>query len=190
MRRLLLFAASLVLLGLTSATAATFDVQSEDIASFRSDVSIPIPETTYYLVGRYGLATRLDEAQYTEGIAAPNWLEWESEAIDAGLPVAGAVITLNVYTTGGTDTALATIYECPDVDGTPTVDCTPLAQSTNESVSNGVNTLELSPLPTLTDQIRPGFRLRLRITAVSGSFNVQWGKDDPLRDSRLVFVSQ
>lgn len=43
MRRVLLFAASLLLLGLTTATAASFDVQAEDITSFSQDVTIVTP---------------------------------------------------------------------------------------------------------------------------------------------------
>ena len=46
MRRVLLFAAFLLLLGLTTATAASFDVQAEDITSFPTDVSISLPTTT------------------------------------------------------------------------------------------------------------------------------------------------
>lgn len=46
MRRLLLFAALLSLVGLTTAFAASFSVQSEDIKSFSSPVSISVPTTT------------------------------------------------------------------------------------------------------------------------------------------------
>lgn len=54
MRRLLLFVALLTLLGLSTAFAASFDVSSEDIATFSTDVSIPVPTTaskTLYLTG-------------------------------------------------------------------------------------------------------------------------------------------
>jgi hypothetical protein len=44
LRRLLLFAALLVLVGLSSAFAASFSTQSEDIASFTTDVSISVPD--------------------------------------------------------------------------------------------------------------------------------------------------
>ena len=43
MRRVLLFAAFLLLLGLTTATAASFDVQAEDITSFSEAVTIVTP---------------------------------------------------------------------------------------------------------------------------------------------------
>jgi hypothetical protein len=60
-RRVGLFAALLLLLGLTTATAASFDVQAEDITSFTTAVSITVPTTdppapptapavTYYMV--------------------------------------------------------------------------------------------------------------------------------------------
>jgi len=45
-RRLLLFAALLSLVGLTTAFAASFSVQSEDIKSFSAPVSISVPTTT------------------------------------------------------------------------------------------------------------------------------------------------
>ena len=63
MRRILLFAAFLLLLGLSTAMAASFDVQAEDITSFTTDVSISVPTTTmppppasetYYLTGGPG----------------------------------------------------------------------------------------------------------------------------------------
>lgn len=45
MRRLLLFAALLSLVGLSTAFAASFNVQAEDVASFPTDVSISVPTT-------------------------------------------------------------------------------------------------------------------------------------------------
>lgn len=55
MRRVLLFAAFLLLLGLTTATAASFDVQAEDITSFSAPVSIDVPSPplsgVFFLVG-------------------------------------------------------------------------------------------------------------------------------------------
>lgn len=44
MRRLLLFAAALGLLGLSTAVAASFSVQAEDVATFSTDVSISVPD--------------------------------------------------------------------------------------------------------------------------------------------------
>ena len=45
MRRLLLFVALLTLVGLSTAFAASFDVSSEDITTFSTDVSITVPTT-------------------------------------------------------------------------------------------------------------------------------------------------
>lgn len=187
MRRVLLFAASLLLLGLTTATAASFDVQAEDITSFSADVSIPTPPQTLYLVDQYRLAPAINDKQYSEDIPAGQSLAWESVALDAGLPVAGATIELNVYTTAGDAIAAAGIYECPNVDGTPTAGCFPLATKDFQAISNGINTVELVELPGVADKVRSGYRLRLQITALSGTFNVQWGKTASGRDSRLEF---
>jgi hypothetical protein len=44
-RRVGLFAALLLLLGLTTATAASFDVQAEDVTSFTTAVTITVPTT-------------------------------------------------------------------------------------------------------------------------------------------------
>jgi hypothetical protein len=58
MRRILLFAALLSLVGLSTAFAASFTTQAEDVASFTTQVSIsvpttqpPVPATTYFLRG-------------------------------------------------------------------------------------------------------------------------------------------
>ena len=98
-----------------------------------------------------------------------------------------ATIDLVVYTTGGSDRASAAIYECPDVDGTPTSACTLLAEAIDQPISNGPNLLALTTLDSVEDEVNPGMRLRLRISATSGSFNVQWGQSPSTRDSRLVF---
>lgn len=53
MRRVVLFAAFLLLLGLTTATAASFDVQAEDITSFSTevDISVPLQSEPLYIRG-------------------------------------------------------------------------------------------------------------------------------------------
>jgi len=185
-RRVLLFAAFLLLLGLTTATAASFDVQAEDITSFSADVDIPVTQTLY-MVDRYRLDPELNDKQYSEDIPEGQSLSWESAALDAGLPVAGARVEFNVYTTAGNAVASAGIYECPNVDATPIEQCFPLAVKDFQAISNGINTIELVELPGVTDQVRPGYRLRLQITSLSGTFNVQWGKEASGRVSRLVF---
>jgi hypothetical protein len=190
-RRAGLLVLVLASLSLTTAFAASFDVQAEDVSSFSTPVSISVPDTpppVLYLVGAdRRLEPTLSGGQHSLGLTAPEFLEWESAMLPAGRPVKGAIVELVVYTTGGSERASAAIYECPDVDASPISSCTLLAEAIDEPISNGPNVLTLATLASVETEVNPGQRLRLRVTATSGSFNVQWGQSPSTRDSRLEF---
>lgn len=195
MRRLLLFAASLVMLGLTTATAASFDVQAEDIASFTSDVSIPVPadpSTKYFLVLTGGvdwLSTDSDDLLPGDPLEATfepgQWREWNTDPLTAGLALVGRHVDLQVFKNGGAGSVAASIYDCAAGATTGAADCPLRATLSAGSLTNGVHVLRLSAP---TGNVTAGRQLRLRIEndGASGSFKIQWGKDEPTKDSNLL----
>ena len=188
MRRVLLFAAFLLLLGLTTATAASFEVQAEDITSFSLPVDLAEPPPpVLYLVDNYKLSAELNSGPNSQGISAPETLSWQSDPLESGRPIQGAVVVLEIDTTGagGADSASAEISECSGTNAS--LPCTLLAVAAPKLLTTGPNLLPFTVLSTVTDEVKPGYRLRLTVKAEAGMFNIKWGKPSPDQDSRLMF---
>lgn len=141
MRRVLLFAAFLLLLGLTTATAASFDVQAEDITSFSQPVSIAVPEPdpprpTYSLSGEapfgaleYPAPTEqssvitgkfqpspdlIDEERAPGPGQVVYFMRWATGEQVNGIRFDDAQVTLELYSPGGlTGTISAGLFDCP-----------------------------------------------------------------------------
>jgi hypothetical protein len=128
-RRVGLFAAFLLLLGLTTATAASFDVQAEDITSFSTPVSIPVPTgQVYYLRGAPPLGSLSPELEQdtskvfsmsldpggtlgTSGSTPPHMV-WQTAPLTSPLRVVSPVVRLYITQTGPTGTIAAGLYDC------------------------------------------------------------------------------
>lgn len=141
MRRVLLFAAFLLLLGLSTAMAASFEVQAEDITSFTTDVSIGVPPTNdvvFYIKnnpdqpsGRDPLVpgwldsnppgnNNVDQKQIVHDAALPidashtdptKYHAWQSDPLLDAVTVGGTA-TLYVSSNGGTNELRAGLFEC------------------------------------------------------------------------------
>jgi hypothetical protein len=141
-RRVFLFAALLLLLGLSTAFAASFSTQAEDVASFTTEVSISVPTTQppgtvrpYYLTGADNLipgvmtttppgGTNVNGKQIDPGTAgtvgadpllAPTKMHSWQTVIPAGLVLAGNA-TAYLFRTGGNVPITAGLFRCPAVD--------------------------------------------------------------------------
>ncbi len=206
MRRVVLFAAILVLVGLSSAFAASFSAQSEDIASFTTEVSISVPTTqppaatTYYLSGAPALlpgllhpappigggvnSKRIDpdtEATDEQTTAPPaNKIHsWQTDG--AGLVLAGPA-TAWLFQNGGDDPIVGGLFVCPTAE-TATSACDRIAGDVESGAAVGgevpIAFGDLSaPVPAES---------HLRLVIVNHgpmSFNVQWGYKTN-RESRL-----
>lgn len=140
MRRLGLFAVLLSLVGLSTAVAASFDVQTEDIVSFSTSTSISVPApptalSVLYLNGA-GLPAMLAEVpeapdpsvnkkQLDQGtgdvqaqIDAARYHSWQTTPSPEGLRLFGPA-TLYLYQTGKGGPVRAGLFSCP-ADATPT----------------------------------------------------------------------
>jgi hypothetical protein len=187
MRRVLLFAAFLLLLGLTTATAASFDVQAEDITSFSQPVSISVPDEApkkLYLNADRALSGAVLGTLQTEQfvVKAQDW----SVAVPKGFPVAGKTVTLSIYINGGSGTVRGELFECVD---TTTAECS-LVRYGTASITNagGFKSVLLDQVPSTppdADAIRPGRVMRLRIISTSGNWQMQYDKINPDRDSNI-----
>ena len=141
MRRVLLFVLFLGLLGLSTAFAASFSVQSEDIATFSTDVSIsvPTPEPTpfpnlIYVRGDLSGATgtldltapvsndsvtkkplKLSTEAIGAQIDATKYFTWQSPtAPTAGYVLSGSVTLYIDQNAGGSNKMTAGLFSCPD----------------------------------------------------------------------------
>jgi hypothetical protein len=202
-RRVGLLAALLLLLGLTTATAASFDVQAEDITSFTTSTSISVPPPPQPLnrIDFYLRATSstlpgvldanpegsdpvrskrldpLDQSFIDE--ADPNrYHVWQSEPMATPLTIVSARVA--VYINGGEGWIVAGLFDCP-VDA-PLVSnvasgCVLLKQGAVDSVGTGEQSIPLGL--DAPHAIPAGNRLRLKVANGNGpsgaSFNVQWG---------------
>ena len=167
MRRVFLFAALLALVGLSTAFAASFSSQSEDIASFTTDVSISVPGPTPFPntifvrggsdlpPGDLDLMTPVANDNVTSKLlvlstepielqtAATKYFAWESPVAPAqGYSLDGDV-TLNLeQKDGGSNRMTAGLFSCPELAPVATVTgstpaCSVIAIGVSPAVSGG-----------------------------------------------------
>ena len=164
MRRVFLFAAFLLLLGLTSAFAASFDVQAEDVASFTTPVSISVPDPpvvpgSYFLRGEVStlpgllddLPTGSDPVRTKSvergvvGVQAQTLTDhlhsWQTPAAPAGGIELDGPAVLRIYQNGGTDRLTAALFDCPPAVASvpaPTTTCTQITTPDRVSPDDGL----------------------------------------------------
>lgn len=139
MRHVGLFAAFLLLLGLTTATAASFDVQAEDITSFSTPVSVSVPDPpveagSYFLRGEPTVLPGLlddnptgSDAVQTKEVLPENTAvinqtkdqyrhSWQALAPAGGGILLSGQADLWIFQNGGTDRVTAGLFDCPTAD--------------------------------------------------------------------------
>jgi hypothetical protein len=191
MRRLFIFAATLVLLGLTTAFAASLTARSEDIDSFSTTVSISIPgptpfPTTIYIRGNSDtplglldlvLPTANDNVRSkdlllsTETIqtqaTSTKYFTWATPAAPAqGYSLTGDV-TLSMHVMGGGSNRItAGLFSCPAAAAIETVTpaCTAIAVGIAPAMAGGNGFLVRTvSFPAVAATIPAGSQLRLKI---------------------------
>lgn len=202
MRRLLLFAAILGLLGLSSAFAASFSVQSEDITSFTTDVSISVPTSTsvaYFLSsadsilpGIMGPNPATDSAVKSKAID-PGTLSselqtdptkhhsWQTSPGAVDLVLSGPA-ALRIYQTGSVGPATAGLFVC----ATPTAVTSACTRIAGDASSAGTGVpLEPIAFGNLNATVPAGSTLRVVVVNLgTKKWNIQWGYKSN-RESRL-----
>lgn len=201
MRRLLLFAGFLTLIGLSTAMAASFSVQTEDITTFDTDVSISVPTTssrTYFLSGSEavlpgGLSTS-PETDATSGVrsksvapgtgtvksqSAPDkYHSWQTVAASPTALVLNGPASLLVTLTGAGSGLTAALFSCP-ASATPTSQlCTQIAADTlgGPGLTNNEVIVDFG---SVSATIPVGEQLRVQVmNSGTKSWNVQWGYKD------------
>ncbi|MET0904091.1 MAG: hypothetical protein ABWZ52_12685 [Acidimicrobiales bacterium] len=193
MRRVLLFAALLSLLGLTTAFADTFSTNTEDVASFTTDVSVSVPgptpfPNTIYITGgtevppgdlalmipvNNNVTSKLLVLS-TEPIDAQadqtKFFAWESPvAPPQGFSLNGD-ITLNLeQKDGGANRMTAALFSCPEVAPTSTVTtgspaCSMIAVGVSPAVGGGNGFLDRTvQFDNVSATVPAGSQLRLKI---------------------------
>ncbi len=202
MRRLAAFGLVLLLVGLSTAFAASFDVQSEDIATFTTDVSISVPTTTttapptlhtLYLGGTDGnLPGTLDEqpesttskvhtksikpgtGSVASQVVTDRYHSWQSPPAPVGGYVITGIVTVWVTQVGGGGTVLAGLFDCPATAGATVVGCTQFAGD-QASVMMPDNEVAVQ-FGTVAWTIPEGRALRLQImNPTDRQWLLQWG---------------
>lgn len=215
MRRVLLFAAFLLLLGLTTATAASFEVQAEDITSFSQAVTVTVPEpplagSTFYLVDAPAHARLVpdeptstggnEKASFDFGISdittedrglqagdKAYYVSWSSDPLPLGLRYDNQTVRVHLTRTGTAGGLLrAGLFACPPGAHPSTVTTTvPACAMLSDSVGGG----ETIDIAMATQQVPPGSQLRLKLVSASpqGS-SIQWGYKANNRSARLEVI--
>jgi hypothetical protein len=211
-RRVLLFAAFLLLLGLTTATAASFDVQAEDITSFSQAVTVTVPEPplaggTFYLVGApanarlaaqeptstggnekasfdFGISDiRTEDGELQSGDKA-HYVSWSSDPLPLGLRYDDQTVRVHLTRTGAAGGLLrAGLFACP-----PTADLATVTTSEPACtlLSDGVSGGETIDIAMADQRVSPGYQLRLKMVSASAeSSSIQWGYKANNRSARL-----
>lgn len=214
MRRVLLFAAFLLLLGLSTAMAASFEVQAEDITSFTTDVSISVPTTTqppppasgtYYLTGAalFGALTTVeppDQSAVETGKFQPTTVPIGEQATP---PQNGNRVWYMAWTTGELTQGVSFnnkkirlyVDTGNNFSGQMTAalyDC-PLGAPEPTLTADGCEQLvtwpgSASPLTSnpFTDTVAPGHQLRLKMVNLgSTEWTIQWGYKAQNRPARF-----
>jgi len=202
-RRVVLFAALLVLVGLSSAFAASFSTQSEDVASFTTDVSISVPASpalSYYLSGEDDVlpgliapnppqdasvnSKSLDPGDLgTEAQTDPEKMHsWQTTAAPAGGLVLAGPATARIFRNGGSDAVTAGLFVCP-APATITSACTRIAGDASGTGPNGAE-IQIA-LGNVSTTVPAGGVLRLVVVnRGAAKYNLQWGYKTN-RESRL-----
>lgn len=195
-----MFAAFLVLLGLTTATAASFDVRAEDIASFTTDVSISVPDPSvpsgpWYLFrappAPGGIAQepegggphkwKVDPTGSTSLIAQTDpgkYYVWSTGSLGSPLSFQDQHVEFSAYLTAGGDAVEAALLSCP-ADA-------PVASSTCGVLATAAGTAPLLDFGRLTGDVPGGNELRLKVVNTGTQFwQIEWGYKTN-RDSNLL----
>lgn len=212
MRRVGLFAAFLVLLGLTTATAASFDVQAEDITSFTTDVSISVPDPptrlgSYFLRNEPTIVPGLLDDQPTGSDPVqtkeilPEGADVETQTKTAYLhswqtppaPVGGLALQgtaqLRIFQNGDSDRLTAGLFDCPSAS-TATGACDQIGGDIVSTVDGGGYVERLVDFGSVTRTILQDRVLRVQIIndvaapKPDQKWSVQWGYKSN-RPSRL-----
>ncbi len=198
MRRVLLFAAFLLLLGLSTAMAASFEVQAEDITSFTTEVSISVPTTpdSYYLRGGNsvlpGVLDNDPDPEVTDPVRTKEVLlgtgtvqsqtqtsyfhSWETTV--GGITLSGPA-SLRIFQNGGADQVTAALFDCPTNAGATAAACTQIgtdAVSVDDGLTGYVE--RVVSFGNVGYSIAPDRRLRVQIANLqdsSSKWSVQWG---------------
>lgn len=215
MRRLLIFAALLSLLGLSTAFAASFTVQSEDIASFTTDVSISVPTTTVpstprilYLSGdeatNPGLIAESPPEDHSVNslsigccstsvqsqITAGKYHSWETAPITVPMTIIGPAV-LRTFQNGSIGPIQAGLFVCPATATPTSVGCQQVGTDRSSLGTESSGTEVAISFSFAEATIPVGSTLRLQIVKpTNDNWNIQWGYKSN-RESRLeVLVAQ
>jgi hypothetical protein len=197
-RRVLLFAAFLLLLGLSTAMAASFEVQAEDIASFTTDVSIDVPDTrVFYLRGAPPVGSLSEELEQDSSKVFSMSLEpggslagsnlpsqqmlWQTQPLGSALTVISPVVRLYITQTGPAGPIRAGLFDCSIDEG-----CFLFGQ-TSVTPTDLVAVLDFEDVNHTLD---PGDVLQLLVVNEgTKAYNIQWGYKEN-RPARLEIVPQ
>jgi hypothetical protein len=206
MRRVFLFAALLSLVGLSTAFAASFSTQSEDVASFTTDVDItvPNPPTSYFLGGNDSIlpgtlsATPVADSSVNSKAIDPGVLNvkaqtdtkkyhsWQTLPMPPGGLVLNGPAVLRIFQNGSVDVATAGLFDCPGGPPlAPTTACTQIAGDTSSSGTESAGTEVPIDFGYLNAMIAEGRTLRVQVVNLTAKkWNLQWGYKTN-RESRL-----
>jgi hypothetical protein len=191
MRRVVVFAAFLALLGLSSAFAASFSTQAEDTKSFSTPVSIsvpgptPLPNTIYIRgdsdtpLGLLGLVQPttndnvrskdllLSSEAIQDQTTSTKYFAWATPAAPAEGYSLNGDVTLSMHVMGGASNRItAGLFSCPASASITTVTpaCTVIAVGIAPALTGGSGFLVRTvSFQDVATTIPPGSQLRLKI---------------------------
>jgi hypothetical protein len=204
MRRVFLFAALLSLVGLSTAFAASFSTQAEDIDSFSTAVSISVPQNqlrSYYLSGADSVLPGLisqsppPSSSVNSKSLDPGTLDtqaqidtgkmhsWQTDPAPAGGLLLSGPATARIFQNGGDDPITAALFICPTAATTATSACARVtADVSGTATMSGEVPISFG---NVSATVLAGQRLRLVVVNRGAhKYNLQWGYKTN-RESRL-----
>ena len=212
MRRIGLLLLVLTLVSLSTAAAASFDVQTDNITSFEMDVTVSVPTTTdyFYLRGDSSMLPGLlsDTAELKGGAVGSKSItadpttpigdqadptkyhDWETVSLTQPLTIISPVVRLYLEQTGNVGDITAGLLECTRPVATGIQTCNVFATAKSTTTAPGEQTITFGPftqtIPASTATETKTLKLRVVNQAESGKWNIQWGYKDN-RPARLEF---
>ena len=205
MRRVFFFAALLSLVGLSTAFAASFSTQSEDVDAFSTAVSISVPQShvvAYYfsgadlvLPGVLSPAPAPDNSVNSKAIEpgtlstklqtdATKMHSWQTAPVPVGGLVLQGTSTVRVFQNGSVGPATAGLFVCASAT-TATDDCTQIAGDVSSLGTESAGTEVPISFGNLSTTVPADSVLRVVIVNLgTKKWNLQWGYKTN-RESRL-----
>lgn len=201
-----MLAALLSLLGLTTAFAANLAVQTEDVTSFSTPVSISVPASTLQVLYLSGSASTLPGLLATNPPADTSvnsrsldqstgsvqsqtnplrYHSWQTEPVSGSPSSLTGPAVLRAFQNGAISPMTVGLFSCPPTATPDSTECTQIGTDQSSAGTESAGTEVVVTIAFTTATIPVGDRLRVQVIDLTNrNWNLQWGYKTN-RESRL-----